>query len=212
MIAQLTGTLLEVLPSRVVLDVGGVGFEMGVSSTTASSLPQVGEAGVTLLTRLVVREDAMELYGFSSREERALFDKLRAISGVGPKLALSVLSTFTPEGLSSVVVSQNAGEMARVPGVGKKKANRLLVELSDVFARDPELLGLAATATAPATASGPSTPGAAGTLADETTEALLAMGFTPQEAELAIKGLDEAGATTIEAAVSFALRRLGRGA
>ncbi|MDD6692816.1 MAG: Holliday junction branch migration protein RuvA [Atopobiaceae bacterium] len=210
MIAQLTGTLLEVLPSRVVLDVGGVGFEMGVSSTTASSLPQVGEAGVTLLTRLVVREDAMELYGFSSREERALFDKLRAISGVGPKLALSVLSTFTPEGLSSVVVSQDAGEMARVPGVGKKKASRLLVELSDVFARDPELLGLAATA--PATASGPSTPGAAGTLADETTEALLAMGFTPQEAELAIKGLDEAGATTIEAAVSFALRRLGRGA
>lgn len=210
MIAQLTGTLLEVLPSRVVLDVGGVGFEMGVSSTTASSLPQVGEAGVTLLTRLVVREDAMELYGFSSREERALFDKLRAISGVGPKLALSVLSTFTPEGLSSVVVSQDAGEMARVPGVGKKKASRLLVELSDVFARDPELLGLAATA--PATDSGPSTPGAAGTLADETTEALLAMGFTPQEAELAIKGLDEAGATTIEAAVSFALRRMGRGA
>lgn len=210
MIAQLTGTLLEVLPSRVVLDVGGVGFEMGVSSTTASSLPQVGEAGVTLLTRLVVREDAMELYGFSSREERALFDKLRAISGVGPKLALSVLSTFTPEGLSSVVVSQDAGEMARVPGVGKKKASRLLVELSDVFARDPELLGLAATV--PATAAGPSTPGAAGTLADETTEALLAMGFTPQEAELAIKGLDEAGATTIEAAVSFALRRLGRGA
>ncbi len=210
MIAQLTGTLLEVLPSRVVLDVGGVGFEMGVSSTTASSLPQVGEAGVTLLTRLVVREDAMELYGFSSREERALFDKLRAISGVGPKLALSVLSTFTPEGLSSVVVSQDAGEMARVPGVGKKKASRLLVELSDVFARDPELLGLAATAPSPA--AGPSTPGAAGTLADETTEALLAMGFTPQEAELAIKGLDEAGVTTIEAAVSFALRRLGRGA
>ena len=165
---------------------------------------------MTLLTRLVVREDAMELYGFSSREERALFDKLRAISGVGPKLALSVLSTFTPEGLSSVVVSQDAGEMARVPGVGKKKASRLLVELSDVFARDPELLGLAATAPAPA--AGPSTPGAAGTLADVTTEALLAMGFTPQEAELAIKGLDEAGATTIEAAVSFALRRLGRGA
>ncbi|MEE8704172.1 MAG: Holliday junction branch migration protein RuvA [Olsenella sp.] len=210
MIAQLTGTLLEVLPSRVVLDVGGVGFEMGVSSTTANALPQVGEAGVTLLTRLVVREDAMELYGFASREERALFDKLRAISGVGPKLALSVLSTFTPAELSSVVVSQDAAEMARVPGVGKKKAGRLLMELSDVFARDPELLGLAASAPAPS--AGAPAPGAALTLADETSEALLAMGFTPQEAELAIKGLDESGASTIESAVSFALRRLGRGA
>lgn len=210
MIVQLTGTLLEVLPSRVVLDVGGVGYEMGVSATTANALPQVGEAGVTILTRLVVREDAMELYGFATREERTLFDKLRAISGVGPKLALSVLSTFTPEGLSAVVVSQDAGEMARVPGVGKKKASRLLMELSDVFAKDPTLMGLASSTPASTPASGGQP--AEGTLSDEVTEALLAMGFTPQEAELAVKGLDEEGITTIEKALSFALRRLGRGA
>ena len=99
MIVQLTGTLLEVTPSRVVLDAGGVGFELGVSSTTAASLPHAGEAGVTVLVRMIVREDAMELYGFATREERALFDQLRAISGVGPKLALSVLSTFSPAAL-----------------------------------------------------------------------------------------------------------------
>ena len=76
MIVRLTGTLVEVLPTHVVLDVNGVGYELGVSANTAASLPPTGEAGVTLLTRLIVREDAMELYGFSTREERALFDRL----------------------------------------------------------------------------------------------------------------------------------------
>ena len=121
MIVQLTGTLVEVLPSRVVIDVGGVGYELGVSSTTAASLPHAGEAGVTVLTRMIVREDAMELYGFATREERALFDQLRAISGVGPKLALAVLSTFTASQLATVVATEDAARMAQVPGVGKKK-------------------------------------------------------------------------------------------
>ena len=121
MIVQLTGTLVEVTPSRVVMDVGGVGYELGVSSTTAAALPHVGEAGVTVLARMIVREDAMELYGFATREERALFDQLRAISGVGPKLALSVLSTFSPATLAQVVIAQDAARMAQVPGVGRKK-------------------------------------------------------------------------------------------
>ena len=139
MIVQLTGTLVEVTPSRVTLDVGGVGYELGVSSTTAAALPHAGEAGVTILTRLIVREDAMELFGFSSRSERALFDQLRAISGVGPKLALAVLSTFTPSQLAQVVATQDAARMAQVPGVGRKKASRLLVELSDVFSKNADL-------------------------------------------------------------------------
>jgi Holliday junction DNA helicase RuvA len=208
-IVQLTGTLIEAVPSHAVLDVGGVGYEMGISATTAHALPPVGEAGVTLLTRLVVREDAMELYGFSTREERLLFDKLRAISGVGPKLALSVLSTFTPAQLSSVVTTQDANEMSRVPGVGKKKASRLLIELSDVFAKDPTLLGLAQMAPTKAQP-GDSSMGSK-SLADETTEALLALGFTSQEVELALKGLDEAGISTVDKAVAYALKRLGGG-
>ena len=208
MIVQLTGTLLEVLPTRVVLDVGGVGFELGVSATTAAALPHVGEAGVTLLVRMVVREDAMELYGFATRDERALFDQLRAISGVGPRLALAVLSTFTPAALAQVVTAQDATRMAQVPGVGRKKASRLIVELSDVFSKNAELRGLVGLSEP----SGSPVPLAvAEPVGAEATEALLSMGFTPQEAELALEGHDEAGATTIEQVLAYALRRLGSG-
>lgn len=208
MIVQLTGTLLEVLPSRIVIDVGGVGYELGVSSTTAAALPHAGEAGVTVLVRMVVREDALELYGFASRDERALFDQLRAISGVGPKLALSVLSTFSPAQLAQVVSAQDAGRMSQVPGVGRKKASRLLVELSDVFSKNTELRGLVGLAE-PSGAALPFTE--ATEVCSEATEALLSMGFTPQEAELALEGHADAGATTIEQVLAYALRRLGSG-
>lgn len=210
MIVQLTGTLLSVSPSLVVLDVNGVGYELGVSAHTAASLPQAGEAGVTILTRMVVREDAMELYGFSSREERALFDRLRAISGIGAKLALSVLSTFTPQQLASVVASEDVTRMTQVAGLGKKKAGRMLVELSDVFAKDAELRNLVGLSGLSDTdvSRGLS---AHTSLDDEVTEALLAMGFTSQEAALALEGRQEAGALSIEKAMSYALRRLGSG-
>lgn len=212
MIVQLTGSIVEVTASHVVLDVAGVGYELGISANTAAALPPAGEAGVTVLTRLVLRDDAVELYGFYSREERAVFDRLVAVSGVGPKLALSVLSTFTPSQLATVVTAQDVTRMSQVPGVGKKKAQRLLVELEGVFQRDAELRGLV----------GLSSPGevAAGAVAavpsgesvqSEATDALLSMGFTPQEAELALEGLEDAGVTTIESAVSYALRRLGGG-
>ena len=196
MIVQLTGTLVEVTPSRVTLDVGGVGYELGVSSTTAAALPHAGEAGVTILTRLIVREDAMELFGFSSRSERALFDQLRAISGVGPKLALAVLSTFTPSQLAQVVATQDAARMAQVPGVGRKKASRLR-----------ELVGLFS----PESDQAPLPVAAMGSVESEAAEALLSMGFTSQEAELALEGHEEAGALTIEKALAYALRRLGGG-
>ncbi|HIZ17673.1 MAG TPA: Holliday junction branch migration protein RuvA [Candidatus Olsenella stercoravium] len=209
MIVQLTGTLVEVTPSRVVMDVGGVGYELGVSSTTAAALPHVGEAGVTVLARMIVREDAMELYGFATREERALFDQLRAISGVGPKLALSVLSTFSPATLAQVVIAQDAARMAQVPGVGRKKASRLLVELSDVFSKNAELRGLVGLSEPDASLPLPA-PSSAGVEA-EATEALLSMGFTSQEADLALEGHDEAGAVTIEQVLAYALRRLGSG-
>lgn len=212
MIAQLTGTLVEVLPSEVVMDVGGVGYELGVSSNTAAALPAAGEAGITLLTRLVVREDALELYGFSSREERMLFDRLRSISGVGPKLALSVLSTFTPAGLADVIATQDAGRMASVPGVGKKKAQRLIIELADAFSKDPELMRLVGAGAGEAGPRNVRLPETGETVEQEATSALLSMGFTPQEAELALEGHETAGAHTLEKVVGYALRRLGGGA
>ena len=211
MIVQLTGTLVELTASHAVLDVGGVGYELGVSAVTASSLPAVGTPGVTLLARLQVREDAMTLFGFSSREERSLFDKLCAISGVGPKLALSVLSTFTPAQLAGVVVAEDASMMARVPGVGKKLAGRLLLELEGVFAKDPGLVGLATALPATGAGSPVASPGSAsGGVEADVAGALLAMGFTSEEAALALEGHEEAGATTVKAALEYALKRLGR--
>lgn len=213
MIVQLTGTLVEVMPTHIVLDVHGVGYELGVSTTTAAALPAAGEAGVTVLTRMVVREEAQELYGFATREERALFDQLRAISGVGPKLALAVLSTFSPSQLATVVATEDAARMAQVPGVGKKKASRLLIELSDVFSKNAELRGLVGLTDA---AGGSSMPAGSAkaprpSVEAEAAEALLSMGFTSQEAELALEGREEAGAASIEQVLAYALRRLGSG-
>jgi Holliday junction DNA helicase RuvA len=211
-IVQLTGSIVEVTASHVVLDVAGVGYELGISANTAAALPPAGEAGVTVLTRLVLRDDAAELYGFCSREERAVFDRLVAVSGVGPKLALSVLSTFTPSQLATVVTAQDVTRMSQVPGVGKKKAQRLLVELEGVFQRDAELRGLVGLSSPGEVAAGVAAAAPSGqSVQSEATDALLSMGFTPQEAELALEGLEEAGATTIESAVSYALRRLGGG-
>ena len=212
MIVQLTGSIVEVTAGQVVLDVAGVGYELGISANTAAALPPAGEAGVTVLTRLVLRDDAAELYGFCSREERAVFDRLVAVSGVGPKLALSVLSTFTPSQLATVVTAQDVTRMSQVPGVGKKKAQRLLVELEGVFQRDAELRGLVGLSSPGEVAAGVAAAAPSGqSVQSEATDALLSMGFTPQEAELALEGLEEAGATTIESAVSYALRRLGGG-
>ena len=211
MIVQLTGTLVEFTASSVVLDVHGVGYELGVSAVTASSLPEAGTPGVTLLTRMLVREDSMTLFGFSSREERSLFDRLCAISGVGPKLALSVLSTFTPSQLAGVVVAEDAGMMATVPGVGKKLASRLLLELESVFSKDPTLDSLASAASLPARGGVVATAPAAGSGVDaDVTAALLAMGFTGEEATLALEGHEEAGATSTKATIQYALKRLGR--
>ena len=208
MIVQLTGTLVEVLPSSCVLDVGGVGYELGLSTTTSSQLPAAGTPGVTLFTRMIVRDDAMELYGFSSRQERALFDQLRAITGVGPKLALATLSTFTPVQLATVVIAEDLSRLAQVPGVGRKKASRLMVELSDVFSKDADLRGLVGLSE-PAPAA--SAPTKARTAESEALEALLSMGFTTQEATLALEGAADAGATTVESMLAFALRRIGGG-
>ena len=207
MIVQLTGTLVEVMPTHAVIDCRGVGYELGISALTAQALPAVGTSGVTILTRLIVREDAQELYGFATREERALFDQLRAISGVGPKLALAVLSTFTPAQLATVVVTQDAGRMAQVPGVGKKKASRLLVELSDVFSKNIELkqlVGLTDALPAPNEA-------VRDVPAQEAADALLSMGFTSAEVALALEGAAEAGIASTKDMLSYALRRLGGG-
>lgn len=202
MITLLTGVLVEASPSVAVLDVGGVGFEVGISGTTAASLPPLGQT-CRLFTRLQVREDAMTLFGFASKEERTMFDRLVAVSGVGPRLALAVLSKFTVGQLYTVVMAEDAKGMATVPGVGKKTAQRLILELKSVFAKDHGLLA----ADVPAAGQLPLGAAPASTALDDAHAALLSMGFTPQEADLALDGLD--GASRVEELLASALKRLG---
>src|SRR5215510_9776652 len=125
MIGRLTGTLAEKAPPQVLLDVGGVGYELDVPMSTFYGLPAAGEA-VTLYTHLVVREDAHTLYGFASLEERSAFRQLIRISGIGARTALAVLSGLSVSDLARAVTLQDSGRLTRIPGIGKKTAERLL--------------------------------------------------------------------------------------
>ena len=206
MIVQLVGTVVEVTPFSLVLDVNGVGYELGISSSTAGTLPPAGTSGVRVLTRMNVREGSIDLYGFSTREERALFDRLVAVSGVGPSLALSVLSTYNPGQLAGIVAAGDVARMTAIPRVGKKLAGRLLLELQGVFEKDASLHGLMSQGQQSLSPE----PSASSSVDDDVMATLMSMGFTQREAELSLQGREEASADTIEGALRYALRRLGR--
>ena len=171
MIGRLTGTLCEKSPPLVLLDVGGVGYEVDVPMSTYFNLPGLGER-VTLLTHFVVREDAQLLYGFLSAEERNTFRQLVKISGVGPRTALGVLSGLSVSELAAAVAQQQAGRLQKVPGIGKKTAERLLLELKGKLG--PEL-------GAPATVVGDAQA--------DIVQALVALGYNEREAAAALKAL-----------------------
>ena len=201
MIVQLTGTLVEVLPSRVVLDVGGVGYELGVSSTTAASLPHAGEAGVTVLTRMIVREDAMELYGFATQEELNLFQQLISVSGVGPKAALAVLSSTSPQNLALSIVTGDEKALTAAPGIGKKIAQRIILELKDKLAKDQSSFSAQSGGAIPVVL-----PGDKG---GEAAAALAVLGYGSQEIGLALKGIDM-DALPLEEIIRQALKKMVR--
>jgi len=171
MIGRLTGTLIEKNPPQLTLDVGGVGYEVDVPMSTFYNLPATGES-VTLHTHLVVREDAQLLFGFASEAERVAFRQLLKISGIGARTALAVLSGLSVADLAHAVAAQEAGRLTKIPGIGKKTAERLLLELRDRMA------GIAAVA--------PSAPHRA---ANDILNALLALGYNEREAQAALKGL-----------------------
>ncbi|MDP2879119.1 MAG: Holliday junction branch migration protein RuvA [Sulfuricella sp.] len=175
MIGRLTGILLEKNPPQILLDVQGVGYEIDVPMSTFYNLPATGEK-VALHTQLIVREDAHQLYGFASHDERAAFRQLLKISGVGPKLALTILSGMSVAELSHVVAAQEVGRLTRIPGIGKKTAERLLLELRD------KLPGTAAALLTSGVESGP-------TARNDVLDALLALGYNEREASWAVKQL-----------------------
>jgi len=171
MIGKLTGTLSDKNPPQVVVDCGGVGYEVQVPMGTFYNLPALGEK-VSLLTHFVVREDAQILYGFGSPQERAAFRELIKISGVGPRTALSVLSGMSVADLAQAITLQEPGRLTKVPGIGAKTAQRLLLELKGKLGAD---IG------APL--------GAASGAQSDILQALLALGYNDKEAALALKAL-----------------------
>lgn len=195
MIAFLKGTMAGRTSSHAFINVNGVGFSVGMPATDLSRLPDRGSE-VMVYTHLSVREDAMALYGFLSQEAHALFLRLIGVSGVGPKVALAALSTFKPEELVSAIQSQDVKVVSNIPGVGKKTAQRLILELKGTLAEEAEgNLFSAQVAEASARLQG-------------ARDALLSMGFSSAEADLALKDAPES-ADTEGALLQYALKRLG---
>jgi holliday junction DNA helicase RuvA len=171
MIGRLTGTLAAKSPPQLLVDVGGVGYEIDVPMSTFYNLPALGER-VTLLTHFVVREDAQQLFGFLSPDERSTFRLLIKISGVGPRTALSILSGLSVIELAQAIAAQEPGRLVKVPGIGKKTAERLLLELKGKLGAD-----LAAP------------PRVANDAQADILQALVALGYSDRDAAAALKSL-----------------------
>jgi Holliday junction DNA helicase RuvA len=192
MIGRITGTLLEKNPPQVLVDVAGVGYEVDVPMSTFYNLPEVG-ARIVLHTHLVVREDAHLLYGFGTDQERRTFRMLTRISGIGAKIALAVLSGLSVGELAQAVTMQESGRLTKIPGIGKKTAERILLEMKDKLGAD---LGPVAGANRPHPAS------------SDILNALLALGYSDREAVGAVKALPEGVA--VADGIRQALKRLAK--
>jgi len=193
MIGRLSGILLEKNPPQLLVDVQGVGYEVDVPMSTFYNLPHTGER-VTLFTHQAIREDAHLLFGFGNAEERAVFRQLIKITGVGARTALSILSGMSIADLSQAVTRQEAGRLVKVPGIGKKTAERLLLELKGKLGADLGAVGGA-----------PSVPDAQ----TDVLNALIALGYSDKEALLALKAVP-AGASVSDG-IKAALKALSKG-
>ncbi len=197
MIARLRGTLVETGPDVALLDVGGVGYELFASASTLRRLSNPG-AEVSLHTYLHVRDDALQLFGFAERAEKELFELLIAVSGIGPKVALAVLSAFSADELRKALGTEDVALIATVPGIGKKTAQRLVLELKEKVASGMETGELLL-------------PGVSQSVFVEAREALAGLGYAPVEAKRALEGFEPDGAEpTTEELVKYALRNLVR--
>ena len=191
MIGRLKGTLAEKQPPHLILDVSGVGYELEVPMTTLYRLPAVGQ-GVTLHTHLVVREDAHLLYGFFEKRERELFRELIRLNGVGPKLALALMSGLEVDELVRCVQAQDTSTLVKIPGVGKKTAERLLVELKDRFKAWESMPSIAPLVVEPRAGV------AVSSAESDAVSALISLGFKPQEASKAVAAVQEEGLSSEE--------------
>lgn len=191
MIARLNGLLIEKSPPQIIVDCNGVGYEVEVPMSTFYNLPEIG-AKVQLLTFMVVREDAQLLYGFGSEQEKSTFKQLLKVNGIGAKSALSILSGVSIDDLVHAISQQDIAMLTRVPGVGKKTAERLLLELKDKFS----ITGSATVTALPKSAS------------YDILNALIALGYNDREASAAVKLLDKE--ITVANGIKQALKSLSK--
>jgi len=186
MIAHLRGTLLEKHPNQAVVEAGGVGYDVAIPISTYSALPEAGRE-VTLRIYTHVREDTLALFGFLTREEKLLFERLISVSGIGPKLAITVLSGLPAADLSAAVRAGDVNRLTRIPGVGKKTAERIVLELRDKLP-----------ASAEAAAAAPGAGAALSPLDQDVLSALLNLGCPPAAAETAVRKAKADGLTEFE--------------
>ena len=191
MIARLNGTLIEKSPPQVIVDCNGVGYEVEVPMSTFYNLPEIGNK-IQLLIHFVVREDAQLLYGFGSEQEKSTFKQLLKVNGIGAKSALSILSGVSIDDLVEAVNRQEVGTLTRIPGIGKKTAERLLLELKDKFA----VTGSVTTTSLPKSAS------------YDVLNALIALGYNEREAGTAVKLLPKE--VTVSDGIKQALKSLSK--
>ena len=192
MISYLKGIVAQKGSSGMVLEVAGIGYELAMSAKALASMPAVGSAA-QVHTYLQVKEDGVALYGFASPSEKELFCRLVGVSGIGAKMAISALSTFSPEDLAAAIAAGDVALIATVPGIGKKTAQRVVLELQGTLQTAPGPFGGGAGAQAP-------------TVLADATAALMGMGFSEAEAAVALKGCSAADAG---AALRYALKNLG---
>ena len=193
MIGRISGILLDKTPPLVLIDCNGVGYECEVPMSTFYLLPQVGEK-VTLLTHFVVREDAQLLFGFGTNQERLMFRQLLKVNGIGAKSALAILSGLSIDELIQAVSLQEASLLTRVPGIGKKTAERLLLELKDKFSLDSSL-GIKGSGVT--------------TISQDVLNALIALGYNERESLNAVKSLDTN--LSVNDGIKQALKYLSKG-
>lgn len=202
MIGRISGTLLHKQPPEILVDVGGVGYELQVPMTTLFQLPALGEL-VTLLTHHAVREDAQTLYGFVSERDRQLFRHLIKVSGVGPKLALTILSGMDSDRFARAVRDDDLTALVALPGVGKKTAERLLIEMRDRLSGWLEQAGDSSSTVG-------QLPPASDKLSDAE-DALVALGYKPAEAARLVARVDSDAISDSEELIRLALRSTVRG-
>lgn len=201
MIASLTGRLTFKIPTQVILDVQGVGYEVFIPLSTYYGLPDLNEL-TSLAVHTHLRDDAIQLYGFLTASEKEAFILLTSVSGIGPKLGLSVLSTLSVSDLASAVQAGDVEKIATVPGVGKKSAGRIALELKDKVLRLPSVSQQAV-----------DVPGAENQLQDDALSALVNLGYRPTEVKDVLKRLacEKRGFSTLKDMIREALKELARG-